>query len=216
MDEQVDRFFSNKCNKHSASELILGLLEQISEFLNRMEPRQKRKASRFGEQVGRAGWASRLEEQVDGFFSNKHSASELILGLFEQVGRAWASRLGEQVGRASWASRLGERKGPTQPLEAQKCRKGLEEGPRPRKAGKRPGSPEKARRGMFRAFFQAGLQNAEKAPVLSQIQKKSLKSRTKLRQNSGPAVLASNPKKTRSKFAQKSVKTPDLNPIQFL
>ena len=50
-----------------------------------MEPRQKRKASRFGKQVGRAGWASRLGEQVDRFFSNKHSASELILGLLEQI-----------------------------------------------------------------------------------------------------------------------------------
>ena len=79
--EQVDRFFSNK---HSASELIVGLLEQISEFLKRMGPRQKRKASRFGEQVWRAGWASRFGEQVDRFFSNKHSASELILGL-EQI-----------------------------------------------------------------------------------------------------------------------------------
>ena len=51
-ESEHDRFYSNK---HSASELMLGLLEQISEFLNRMEPRQKRKASRFGEQVGRAG-----------------------------------------------------------------------------------------------------------------------------------------------------------------
>ena len=103
------------------------LLEQISEFLKRMEPRQKRKASRLGEQVGRAGWTSRLGEQVgragfffhkrfstkvkqkplktrskplktpdlnpiqflslDRFFSNKHSASELILRLLEQISK---------------------------------------------------------------------------------------------------------------------------------
>ena len=82
----------------------MGLLEQISEFLKRMEPRQRRKASRFGEQVGRAGWTSRLGEQVGraGWTSR----------LGEQVGRAgWASRLDEQVGRAGWASRLGEQVG---------------------------------------------------------------------------------------------------------
>ena len=53
-----------------------------------MEPRQKRKASRFSEQVRRAGWASRLGEQVDSFFSNKHSASERILGLLEKISEA--------------------------------------------------------------------------------------------------------------------------------
>ena len=68
-----------------------------------MEPRQKRKASRFGEQVGRAGWASRLGEQVDRFFSNKYSASELILGLLEQISEAHGAtseEKNEQVGRA--------------------------------------------------------------------------------------------------------------------
>ena len=94
-----------------------------------MEPRQKRKASRFGEQVGRAGWAS------DGFFSNKHSASELVLGLLGQIS-------GEQVGRrtffhkrfSTWShDRRGKRAGwasrPEQ-ISGQAC-----------KAPKMPGGP---------------------------------------------------------------------------
>ena len=63
-ESEHDRFYSNK---HSASELFLGLLEQISEFLNRMEPRQKRKASRLGEQPRgpeKAGKRSRSLEKA--------------------------------------------------------------------------------------------------------------------------------------------------------
>ena len=117
-----------------------------------MERHQKSKPSRFGEQVGRAGWTNRLTgfsainaRIGDRFLSNKHSASELILSLLEQISKflkrmagkmprspekapgpekvgkrprslekarnRFEARLGEQAGRAGWASKLGKQAG---------------------------------------------------------------------------------------------------------
>ena len=81
-----------------------------------MEPRQKRKASRFG-------------EQVDRFFSNKHSASELILGLLEQI------------------SYKRPRKGPSpRKGPAKRLGRSAEEVPRPRKGWKEAQKPQKAQK----------------------------------------------------------------------
>ena len=88
----------------------MGFFRANFENLQRMEPCQKRKeASRLGEQVGRAGWASSLSQPVEHFY-----------GPFSVVlERSWRG-FGEDLGR------FGE-------VLERFSRKGLEEAPSPGK-----------------------------------------------------------------------------------